>query len=185
MKAGTLFFLLIVALVIYFVLRSDPAKVMLGDEGLKFYTKECAYIIPAKVVKRERDRLDEISIERILVQLPNDDLIYYETASLPPKYAFDRPYDYLVEELFKSRFKELFSRDGFIYYQGEEFDVALFYKSKHDLVLIYPANDLRDALMACFVEGKQEGLKKFGIEPKKSRWSPKLIIIDNIINKDI
>ena len=185
MKLGTIFFLVAVALLIYFILKSDPARVMLNEDGLKFYTKECEYVIPVEQKGKEREMVEEIEIERILLELPNDDLIYYETVSLPPKYAFDKPYEHIIEEIFKSRFKELFSKDGFVYYQGEDFDVALFYKTKHELVLIYPANDLRDVLMGCFVAGRQDGLKKFGIEPKKSQWSPKLIIIDNIINKDI
>jgi hypothetical protein len=185
MKLGAMFFAGVVALLIYIILKSDPARVMLGGDGLKFYTKECEYVISVEQKAKEREMVEEVGIERILLELPNDDLIYYETISLPPKYSFDKPYEHIIEEIFKSRFKELFSKDGFVYYQGEDFDVALFYKTKHELVLIYPANDLRDALMDCFVEGRQERLKKFGIEPKKSQWSPKLIIIDNIINKDI
>jgi len=184
MRIGTLVFLAILGILVFFFLRSDPAKVILKDNVLRFFTKSCDYQIPVKVVAKKRDMIESLSIERTILELPNGDKVVYEVASLPPKYAFDKNYEDILEEIFKTRVKESYYRDGFALYKGD-FSIALFFKSRSDLILIYPADDLEEALIGCFEEGEQKGLIKRSIPIQESHWSVKQIILDGLINKDI
>ncbi|NPA64169.1 MAG: hypothetical protein GXO16_04260 [Epsilonproteobacteria bacterium] len=184
MKAGLLFFLVVVGVIVVLALLSDPARVELKDGKLRFFNKKCEYGVEVQIVKEERDSVAELWIERKILRLPNGDSIVYETASLPPKYAFEKPYDHIVEEIFSMKVRELFSTDGFVLYQGE-FAVALFYKTRSDLVLLYPADDLKEALIACFTKGEKRPLQKFALPIRKSRWDIKQIIFGELINKDI
>jgi len=184
MRIGTLVFLAILGALLFFFLRSDPAKVILKDNILRFFTKSCDYQIPVKVISQKRDSIESLSIERKVLELPNGDKVVYETASLPSKYSFDKNYEDILEEIFKTRIKEIYYRDGFALYRGD-FAIALFFKTKSDLVLIYPADDLEEALIGCFENGEQKGLVKRSIPLQESHWSVKQIILDGLINKDI
>lgn len=183
MKPG-LIFLFIVAVVLSFVLRTNPVKAQLFDNMLIIGDKSCKVEIPIKHLKRMRDAVQEISIQRDLLELPNGDSLIFERVDLPAKEAFDKAYNEIVETIFNMPVEEIFSQDGLIIYRGK-FDVALFYKTRHELVLIYPADDLTQMIISCLTQQKKEGLEKFSKEPVPSRWSVKQIILDGLINKDI
>ncbi|MRJ03367.1 MAG: hypothetical protein GXO19_05460 [Epsilonproteobacteria bacterium] len=184
MKVAILFIALVVALFLFSIWKSNPAHINLKDGNIILKTRYCENRIPVKVAKREHEMVDEVEIERFLVELPNGDPIYYEIADLPPKDDFGKPYSDIVESLFGFRVREVFSHDGFVLYRGD-FDIALFYKSRHDLILLYPADDLMEVFRACFQNGLQGELKKYSIPPKPARWSVKQIILEGLIEKDI
>ncbi len=186
MKAGLIFFLLVVVLIVVFTMRLNIAKVSLKDNRLVFYNKKCKNAIDVNVIKKESDLVDELDIDRYYLKLPNGDEVIYEVVDLPPARAFDKPYIEILEGIFDMKFKKVFESDGFVLYRGD-FDVALFYKAKNELVLIYPADNLKDVLIECFKNNKAVPLPKEvkKVPFKKSRWDIKLIILDNIINKDI
>ncbi len=183
MRPG-LIFLLIVAVVLFFVLRTNPVKAQLFDDLLTIGDKNCKVEIPIKLVKSWSDAVQEISIQRDLLELPNGDRVIFERVDLPPKEAFDKAYNEILETIFDMPVEEIFSKDGLIIYKGK-FDVALFYKTRHELVLIYPADDLTQMVISCLTQNKKEGLQKFSIEPVPSNWNVKQIILDGLINKDI
>jgi len=183
MKPGIIF-LLIVALVLFFVLRTDPFKAQLFDNMLIIGNKSCKVEIPVKELKEWSDAVQEISIVRHLLELPNGDKVIFEQVDLPPKETFDKAYNEIVETIFEMPAEEIFSKDGVVIYRGK-FDVALFYKTRHELVLIYPADDLIQMIISCATQEKKEGLQKFSKEPLPSKWSVKQIILDGLINKDI
>ncbi len=179
-----LIFLAILGTLFFFFLQSDPAKVILKDNILRFFTKSCDYQIPVNVISQKRDSIESLSIERKVLELLNGDKVIYEIVSLPAKYAFDKNYDDILEEIFNTRIEKIYYRDGFALYRGD-FAIALFFKTKSDLILIYPADDLEEALIGCFENGEQKGLVKRSIPLQESQWSIKQIILDGLINKDI
>jgi hypothetical protein len=183
MKPGIVF-LLVVAIVLFFILRTDPFKVQLFDNMLIIGNKSCKVQIPVKPIEQSRDAVQEISIVRNVLELPNADRVILEQVDLPPKESFDKAYNEIVETIFDMPVEEIFSKDGVVIYRGK-FDVALFYKTRHELVLLYPADDLTQMIISCATQKKKEGLRKFSKEPVMSRWSVKQIILDGLINKDI
>ena len=184
MKPGTIFFLIIIALLVFLLMRSDSVKLFLKNDLLSFSYKKCTYSIPVKIKDIQSDTIDALYIQRKRFELPNGDEIFYESVDLPAKYAFDKPYQDVLEEIFNFKVQEVYETDGFILFKGE-FDIALFYRSRHNMVLLYPANDLSEALIACFTDGEKEGLKKYQIPLVPSKWNVKQIILDGLINKDI
>ncbi len=186
MKVGLLFFLVVVALLIWLSLHTEPLMVKLEKNRLLLYTKKCRQEWPVKVLKKESDMVDSLQIERVLVKLPNGQKIYVEMDDLPPKYAFDRDYRLIVEKIFGQRFKEIFSKDGVVIYRSD-FDVALFYKTTHDLVLLYPLdNNLTQVVIEC-AKGHVVPLpNEYEHLPlKKSEWKVEFFILDGFVNKDI
>ena len=186
MKIGLLFFLVVVALLVWLSLRSDPLMVKLQKDRLLLYTKKCRQEWPVKVLKKESDMVDSLQIERVLVELPNGQRIYVEMDDLPAKYTFDRDYRLIVEKIFGQKFEEIFSKDGVVIYRSD-FDVALFYKTSHDLVLLYPLDrNLTQVIIEC-AKGREISLpKKYEQLPlKKSGWKVEFFILDGFVNKDI
>ncbi len=185
-KIGLIFFIAVVALLIYLSIRTNPMRVQFKNDTLRIYTKECSRSWPVKVLQKENDMVDLLQIERYLVELPNGQKIYVELDDLPPKYALDRDYREIVEKIFGQKFKERFSQDGVVIYHGD-FDVALFYKTIHELVMLYPLDEtLVDVLIACAKGEEKELPSHFKELPLiKSRWKPEFFILNGFINKNI
>ncbi|MRI84152.1 MAG: hypothetical protein C6I00_07000 [Nitratiruptor sp.] len=185
MKLGMVLFIGVLLLLAYAIWRSDPAFVALEDGKLRFGKRGCALAFEVEVVAREREVVDELTIQRWLIRLSNGDSLYYEEVDLPPKEAFGWSYRAIVEGLFGFRVEEVASGDGFVIYRGD-FAIALFYKSRHNLILLYPADDLMEALLACLQRGEQKPLlERKGIVPRKGRWKIEWIILDGLIEKNI
>jgi len=186
MKAGLIFFIAVILAVIFFSFYEDPLKVKLNGDWLEFYNRKCKQTLPVKVLEKEKDLIDVIELERILLEFRGIKF-YLEIVDLPPKYAFDKPYGFIVEKIFKMKVKEVFSEKGVTIYKGDGFDIALFSKTNHDLVLLYPLPEaLTSAIISC-TKGEPKSLPNTLPQPKliKSQWNMDLIILDNIINKDI
>ncbi len=186
MKIGLLLFLALVALLVWFSLHSDPLLIKLEQGKLRLYTKKCAQEWPVRLLAKESDMVDALQIERDLVELPNGQKIYVEIDDLPPRYDFDRDYRLIVEKIFGQKFKEIFAKDGVVIYRSD-FDVALFYKTSHDLVLLYPLDsNLARVIIEC-AKGHKVSLPKEYEQPplKKSRWRVEFFILDGFVNKDI
>ncbi len=186
MKVGLLFFLAVVALLVWLSLHSEPLMAKLQKDRLLLYTKKCRQEWPVRVLAKESDMVDSLQIERDLVELPNGQKIYVEMDDLPPKYAFDRDYRLIVEKIFGQKFKEIFSKDGVVIYHSD-FDVALFYKTTHDLVLFYPLDgNLTQVIIECAKGHKVSLPKEYKQLPlKKSEWKVEFFILDGFVNKDI
>ncbi len=187
MKIGLLFVLIVFILLgIWLIKYSNPLLIKLQGNKLMLYNKKCQQQWSIKVVHKESDMLDALQIERKLVVLPNGQRLYVELDDLPPKYDFDKEYREIIEKIFNHSFEEFFSSDGIIIFKGG-FDVALFYKTSHDLVLLYPLDEsLSQVLMAC-AKGKKLPLpKEYKQLPlQKSGWKMEFFILDGFINKDI
>jgi len=183
MKLGLIFVLIVIALMVILTLKSDPLKIELRNDRLAIYNKKCRMEIPVKIVDRKSDMVDMLQIEKLLLE--SDGVRFYlERDDLPAKYAFDKPYIDIVEKIFDTRFKELFSGDGVVVYRGD-FDVALFYKTRHNLVLLYPLNpEASEAIIGC-AKGEKKELKLRQMPLKESVWKPEFFIFDGFINKDI
>ncbi len=186
MKVGLLFFLAVVVLLVWLSLHTQPLMVKLEKNRLVLYTKKCHQEWPVKVLKKESDMVDALQIERDLVELLNGQKIYVEMDDLPPKYAFDRDYRLIVEKIFGQRFKEIFAKDGVVIYRSD-FDVALFYKTAHDLVLLYPLNNnLTQVVIECakgHIVPLPNEYKQLPL--KKSEWKVEFFILDGFVTKDI
>ena len=187
MKIGLLFVLIVFILLgIWLIKYSNPLLIKLQDDRLMLYNKECHKQWSIKVVHKESDMLDALQIERKLIVLPNGQRLYIEFDDLPAKYDFDRDYLEIVEKIFEQDFKEIFSSDGVVIYR-DGFDVALFYKTSHNLVLLYPLDEnLSRVIIAC-AKGKKLPLpkeyKQFPL--RKSKWKMEFFILDGFINKNI
>jgi hypothetical protein len=186
MKAGLILFLLIIGGIIFFALKMNVAKIRLKDGNLTIYNKKCKKEIFVKVLSKETDMVDEIDIKRYILKLSNGDEIVYEIINLPATRAFNKSYEEILEKIFNMKLSKKFSTDGFVLFKGD-FDIALFYKADSELILLYPANNLENILLACYKDNRPQELKKDieKIRYHKSRWDISLIILDNIINKDI
>ncbi len=186
MKIGLLFFLAVVALLVWLSLRSDPLMVKLQKDRLLLYTKKCRQEWPVRVLKKESDMVDLLQIERVLVELPNGQKIYVEMDDLPAKYTFNQDYHLIVEKIFGQKFKEIFSKDGVVIYHSD-FNVALFYKTIHNVVLLYPLdNNLTQIIIEC-AKGRRVALptKYEQLPLKKSKWKVEFFILDEFVNKNI
>ncbi len=183
MKSALLIFAILVAVLIFLGLKTDIAHVKLEGDSLVFYDKKCKKILPVKRVESFVDQVDVINIDRILLEL-GDHRFYYERVSLPPKNDFGMPYGEIIEGIFGfKRSENIFESDGAVIYRGD-FDVALFYDRGGDLTLIYPLNDrLIKSITGCF--GKTINVAKDTDTLKKSDWNVKLIILGNMVTKDI
>jgi len=186
MKVGIIFFIAVILAVLFFSFYEDPLKVRLNGDWLEFYNRKCKQTLPVKVLSKELDTVDMLSLQRYLLELRGAK-IYLEEVDLPPKYTFDKTYDVIVSKIFGMKVKEAFDENGVIIYKGEKFDVAVFYKTQHDLVLLYPLPaPLTSAIISC-AKGEPKSLPQTLPQPplQKSEWKIELIILDNIINKDI
>ncbi len=183
MKAGLIFLLLVVGVVIFLALYSNPTKIALQDGTLTIYNKKCRLQLPVKVLKKERDSVDMVTIERTLLEIEGVRL-FLEQDDLPAKYAFDKPYGDIVEKIFNSRFKEIFSGDGVVVFRGT-FDVALFFKTRHNLVLLYPLNPKASSAIISCAKGQKRDFKLRQMPLEKTIWKPEFFILDGFINKDI
>ncbi|MRI58033.1 MAG: hypothetical protein C6H99_00830 [Epsilonproteobacteria bacterium] len=183
MKIGLVFVLIVLGVVLFLTLRSDPLKVELRHQSLLIYNKKCQIQIPVKVVEKKSDMVDMLQIQKILLE-SHGVRFFLEKDDLPAKYAFDKPYIDIVEKIFDRKFQEIFSGDGVIVYRGD-FDVVLFYKTRHELVMLYPLNpQASEAIMAC-AKGEKREIKLRQMPLVESVWKPEFFILDGFINKDI
>ncbi len=181
MKIGLLVVLFL--LLLFFFMRSDARKIALENGTLRIYDKQCSLQIPVKRVKRSSNLIDELSIERDFLQLPNKQEIVMERIDLTdPKHSIGMPYNELVNEIFGAKFQEFWQKDGMVIYAGD-FYVALFYKSKDDLILLYPLGHTFAQAIAQCKEPRWSTLHLPSI--KLSTWDIRLIITEGVIKKNI
>ncbi len=181
MKLG--FVVLFVLILLFLFWRTDALQIRLLDRGVEIYDKTCKLAIPAQKVAHSSDLVDEVRIERTTLRLENGQEIIYESADLNPKHDFGIPYEELVGKLFGCDAKVIGKKEGALFVECGDFVVAAFYKSAHDLVLLYP-------LMPQTVQMIRKCRYDATMLPKnlpmqRSRWDVKLIILDGLIKKNI
>ena len=181
MKIGLLFILLV--LLAFFLFGKDATKIALEGDTLKIYSKKCSVQIKVSVEQKNSDMVDEVQIDRLFLRLPNEQSIVLERINLDPKHDFGVPYNELLSSLFQTKAKEVFVKNGMRIFKLDSFYVAVFDKSKDDLVLLYPLDsEMAQALQEC----RSIDWKKVQIPPVRlSKWDIKLIILDGLIEKDI
>ncbi|BCD68557.1 hypothetical protein [Nitratiruptor sp. YY09-18] len=181
MKVGLIFVLLL--LLLFFFYKSDARKISLQDGKLKIYDKSCNLQIRVKSLKYESDLIDELMIDREYLELPNKQEIVVERINLTnQQHAIKMPYNELIENIFRMHVKEYWEKSGVVIYEGD-FYVAVFYKSKNDLTLLYPLDSMMaNAIKSC----KEPDWSQVKI-PKiiKPKWDIKLIITEGLIGKNI
>ncbi len=181
MKIGLLFVLIV--FVAFLIFGRDAMKIALEGNSLKIYSKKCSVKIDVALEEEKSDVVDEVQIDRLFLRLPNRQSIVLERINLDPKHDFGMPYNELLSSLFQKKAQEIFAKNGMSIFQLDSFYVALFDKTKDDLVLLYPLDhEIVQALQEC----RSINWKKVQIPPVTlSKWDIKLIIMDGLIEKDI
>lgn len=187
MKLGLLFFFVLVAIGLVMIWRSHPIVIEVKKDTIVLRHKDCSVTLPVHVEQKSHDLLDELSIERKIVKLPNGQKVVIEKDELPLRHKFGVAYNELLEEIFAKKAKKYFSTDGLAVYDMGEFYVALFYKSRAALVLLYPLDEsLVKSLRKCIETGEFTLPKVFDQKPLiQTHWSIKQIILDGLIEKNI
>lgn len=177
-------FVVLIFLVLLFVLwRTDALQIRLLDRGVEIFDKRCKLAIPAERLETSRDLVDEVRIERTRLRLANGQEIVYESADLDPKHDFGIPYEELVGKLFGCKGRVLSKKEGALFVECGDFVVGVFYKSTHDLVLLYP---LIPATVGMIEKCRYDAAmlpKDMPLRPTK--WDIRLIILDGLIKKNI
>ena len=181
MKMGLLFVLIVLMVFIFF--GRDATKIALEGNLLKIYSKKCSIKIDVAIEEKSSDLVDEVQIDRLFLRLPNKQSIVLERINLDPKHDFGMPYNELLTSLFQKKAKEIFAKNGMRVFWLDSFYVALFDKTKDDLVLLYPLDkEIVQALQGC----RSIDWSRVHIPPLLlSKWDIKLIILDGLIEKDI
>jgi len=186
MKIGLLFFIAIIAALAVLWYRSDPLRIELRDSQLILANKKGRTPIAVEILKKERDMVDEVGIERVYLRFGWGDEAILESIDLDPRHDIGVDDRRLLEILFGKTFKERFRSDGIAIYEGDFF-VALFTHTPHDLVLLYPLSEgFAKALEELVRSGSFTPPKRAsGLQIEPTQWSPRLIILDGLIRKDI
>ncbi|SMC08260.1 hypothetical protein [Nitratiruptor tergarcus] len=181
MKAGLLFVIIVLLLFLFY--RDNSRKVALHNGVLKIYDKTCSLQIPVQPLKHESDLIDELMIERDYLKLPNNQEIVLESIDLTNvQHTIGIPYNELVTYIFDMHVKEFWQKSGVAIYEGK-FYVAVFYKTKHELELLYP---LDKTLAMAIKECKKPEWNAVKLPtPPKPKWDMRLIITEGLINKNI
>ena len=177
-------FVVLIVLVLLFVLwRTDALQIRLLDRGVEIFDKRCKLTIPAERLDTSRDMVDEVRIVRTRLRLANGQEIVYESADLDPKHDFGMPYDELVSKLFGCKARVLSKKEGALFVECGDIVVGVFYKSAHDLVLLYP---LAPATVRMIEKCRYDAaMLPQGLRVRLAKWDVGLIILDGLIEKNI
>lgn len=187
MKIGLLLFFAGVLLALFFIVRSHPMLITVTKNFVQIRYRDCNVSLPVHIEHKENDMVDELAIERLVVRLPNGQKMVIEQDDLSLKHKFGVAYNALMEEIFQKKMHEVVSIDGMVIYKADTFYVALFYKSRSSLVLLYPLDEsFVQSLRTCIEIKKFSLSKKFQQLPLLcTKWSMKQIILDGLIEKNI